>query len=306
MNLGEAKDKALSFMAEYSTDGVLTPDGDNADYLLRMNRFADFAQKEVATVKKIPATFMFTQKPIPNQLPLLYAMEVKQKLKEDLIETATGSRSYYFEVDNIATIHIEELINGNWEKLVSINHNEKGRFKAYKGLISPLRPNNQIRMRFTGPYVYATRNRALYEYTFPTADDIPSYTRYVEYEVPSDFYQLKKVMLATDPLAYNSVNDFFWKDKRTLKVNYFMFGEWEVHYYRYPQTITVDTPDTYEFEVDIEAQELIPLYVAGKSIMDENQGLGIQLMNEFQIRLAALDENGQFEPAMIIHEMSGW
>lgn len=305
MQLGESFQKALSLMAEYSTDGVLTPEGDNADYLLRMPRFADSAQKELATVKKIPATYTFSQNPIPNQLPILYAMAIKQHLNTDIIEQAVGSRAYYFEVDNIATIYIEECINGSWTVLNSINNTTKGQYTPYKGLVSPVNPNNQVRLRFGGQYLYNTRNRALYAYTFPTADDIPVYQRYVEYDMPADFYKLKKVMLTADPISYGPTNDYFWKNKRTLKANYFLSGEFEVHYFRYPTTITTDTSDSYEFEVDTDAQELIPLYIASKCIMDENQTLGLQLLNEFQVRLAMLDSGVEAEPATI-KDVYGW
>lgn len=61
MNLSEAKSKALSLMAEYSNDGVLIAAGENADYLNRMNRFANDAQFEIAEKVPIGATFTYEQ-----------------------------------------------------------------------------------------------------------------------------------------------------------------------------------------------------------------------------------------------------
>jgi hypothetical protein len=42
------KRKALAYIDEYSTDGVPIPEGENADYLKRMNDFAHDAQVEIS------------------------------------------------------------------------------------------------------------------------------------------------------------------------------------------------------------------------------------------------------------------
>lgn len=61
MNLREAKKKALSLMLEYSNDGVQIPDGENADYLQSMNRFASDAQMEISNRLGIEASFTMSQ-----------------------------------------------------------------------------------------------------------------------------------------------------------------------------------------------------------------------------------------------------
>lgn len=289
MNLLEAKQRALSLMAEYSVDGVLTPDGDNADYLNRMNRFADVAQKEIAQVKKIHAVYSISNNPIKPQQGLLSGFDLKQHLPgTDIIDTYTGSKAYYFEVDNVADVYIEENINGVWTNLVTINNTVKGQFTAYKGLISASNVANQIRLRFSGSYVYNLRNKALFEYSFPTANDVPIYRPYVKYDMPSDFMELNKVIQQTDPRSYKEMIAYHWEGKRTFVLNYYELGSFDVHYYKYPTTITSTTADTYEFEVDTEAQEAIPFFLASKTIFDENQTLAIQLLNEYQVKLSRL------------------
>jgi hypothetical protein len=61
VNLLEAKKKALSLMAEYSVDGVVISDSENADYLMRMNRFANDAQMEISEKIKIEESFTINQ-----------------------------------------------------------------------------------------------------------------------------------------------------------------------------------------------------------------------------------------------------
>lgn len=289
MNLGEAKRKALSLMAEYSVDGVPIPDGENADYLNRMHRFADMAQKELAQVKKIHAVYHISNNPVHPQQGLLRSFDLLQHLPgNDIVDQYPGSKAYYFEVDNIADIYIEESTPAGWKPVVTINNTSKGQFKAYRGLIKASNPNADIRLRFSGQYVYNIRNKALYAYAFPTDEDVPIYRPYVLYEMPADFMELNKIVQQTDPRNYKEMVAYHWEGKRTFVINYYETGSIDIHYYRYPTTITAQTPDTYEFEVDIDAQEAIPFFMGAHAILDENQTLAIQLLNEYQVKMSRL------------------
>lgn len=295
MQLGEAKKKALSLMAEYSVDGVPIPDGENADYLNRMNRFADTAQKEIAQVKKIHAVVNISNNPVKPQQGLLQGFDLKQYLPgNEIVDIYPGSKAYYFEVDNVADIYIEERTVNGYVPLITINNTTKGKFTAYKGLIQASNPSADIRLRFSGDYVYNIRNKALFAYSFPTADDVPDYRPYLRHEMPADFMELNKVIQQTDPRSYKEMIAFYWEGKRTFILNYYDTGSFDIHYYKYPTSITSSTLDTYEFEVDTEAQELIPFFIAGHALMDENQTLGIQLLNEYQVKLSRLYTTDDF------------
>jgi hypothetical protein len=295
LNLGEAKKKALSLMAEYSVDGVPISDGENADYINRFNRFADIVQKEIAQVKKIHAIYPISHNTIKPQQGLLQGFDLVQHIPgTDLIDIYPGVKSYYFEVDNLADIYIEENVAGVWTSLVTINNTVKGQFTAYKGLINASSPSNLIRLRFSGLYLYNIRNKALYAYTFPTADDVPIYRPYTKYEMPSDFMELQKVIQETDPRVYKEMIAFYWEGKRTFVLNYYDVGSFAIHYYRYPTSIDSTTPDSYEFEVDVDAQEAIAFFIAAHAVMDENQTLAIQLLNEYQVKLSRLFTTDDF------------
>lgn len=299
MNLSEVKDKALSLMAEYSIDGVEISAAENADYLNRMNRFCDISQKEVAQVKKIHAVFSISQNPVKSQIGLLQGFEIKQHLTTDIIDEQIGTKAYYFEVDNVATIYIEELTSAGWVVLETIQNTVKRQFTAYKGLITASSPSNKIRIRYSGLYPYNIRNRAMYEYSFPTASDVIDYRPYVKYQVPSDFMEIQRVMETADPRVYRNMIDYYWEGRNTFVVNYYYAGSFDIHYYRYPTTITKDTPATYELEVDVQAQEAIPFFIASRCLMDENPTLAIQLMNEYQTKLSRLYTQEDFSNTSI-------
>jgi hypothetical protein len=106
--------------------------------------------------------------------------------------------------------------------------------------------------------------------------------------MPSNFMELQKVIQQSDPRVYRDKIDYYWEGKRTFVLNFYDAGSFDIHYYCYPTDITSTTADTYEFEVDTEAQEAIPFFIAGHCLMDENQTLGIQLLNEYQTKLSRL------------------
>lgn len=294
MNLGESKARALSLMAEYSIDGTLIPDGENADYLNRMNRFADIAQKEISQVKKIHAVHTISQNPIKSQFGLLQGFDIEQHLSQDIIYQTVGSKSFYFEVDGVATVYLEENNAGAWQQLKKIDNTTKGKFTAYKGNVSLTSASNHVRIRFSGNYVYNIRNRALFEYTFPTDADVPNYKPYIPYQMPTDFMELNNVIHHQDNRQYRDMIDYKWEGKRTFVVNYYLKGSFDIHYYKYPTTIDQNTLDTHEFEVDTESSQLIPFFMAAHSIMDENQTLAIQLLNEYQVKLSRLFTPDEF------------
>ena len=290
MNIGESKQQALDLIIESVVNGVAVPSAKNNDYLLLHNSLANSAQQEIATIKKIHSKYSITQNPIDNQLGRLQGFDIVQHLDTDLVNTqAIGSRSYYFEVDNTATIYIEEYV-GAWLQLAVINHVGVGGFTAYKGLISASSLTSEVRIRFSGNYPYNIRNRALYAYTFPTALAIPDYTPYVSYTMPTDFMELNKIVLRGDSRVYDNYMGYKWEGRRTLVLNYYEKGSFDILYYKYPATITPSSLDSVEYEVDTEAQPLIPMYVASKWIAEEKPTMSAILFNEYRLKLSQLSD----------------
>lgn len=290
MNIGESKQLALNLIIESVVNGQPVPTAKNNDYLLLHNSLADSAQKEISKYKKIHDKHSITQNPIDNQLGRFEGFDLVQHLDTDLVNTqAKGSKSYYFEVDNTATIYIEEYA-GTWITLATINHVGTGGFTAYKGLISASNVNNDIRIRFSGNYPYNIRNRALYAYTFPDNASVPNYTPYISYELPADFMELNKVVFRGNSRVYDNYMGYKWEGRRTILFNYYEQGSFDILYYKYPIKITPTTPDDTEFEVDEEAQQLIPLYVASKWVAEEKPTMSAILFNEYRLKLSQLSD----------------
>lgn len=292
MNLGEAKNKAIKLIDEYSNKGVLITSTKNIDYLNRMNQFADMAQREISMYKLINAEIDITQKPIINLLG--DQMKLYTHYDQDLIFGGVGGKSYYMEVDNLADIYIEEQTAVNvWTELAHIINTVKGKFTTFTGLLTPSLITNSMRIRFSGSYIYNFRNIALYQYTFPTVADIPAYSPVRRYSMQPDYYKLNKIVAEYDRLQYIEIENFKWEGRNVLVLPSTFEGSLKILYFRYPTKITDDTLDSVEFEIDQEAQELIPLYIAQAVIKVENPSISSIIFSEYQNKLANLDTNEQ-------------
>jgi hypothetical protein len=108
----------------------------------------------------------------------------------------------------------------------------------------------------------------------------------------SDFYQLNKVILKGQILnsqPYENTADFYWEKRNVIAIGWYNVGEYSVEYFAYPADIVANTPDNTEFEIDIEAQEIIPFYAAAMLLINENNVVGDRLLNEYNVKLANLD-----------------
>lgn len=299
MNLAQGRNKVFMLIDSYSRSGTVLDQNSpkQKDYTYKIPYLFDTAQKQVATIKKIVKA-----KKISHNMPVnvlqspLYQFDIVQYTGTDQIYAAPGTaKAYYFEVDDVATVYIEEQTStGVWTILKTITNTltNAGVFTAYKGLITPSVSTNQVRIRFSGTTGYNHRNRALFNFPFSDASRVPDYKKYVLYTMPSDFYQLNKVVLKgqiVNSQPYENTADFYWEQRNIIAINYHNVGEYSIEYFAYPTTIDSTTLDTYEFEVDPEAQEALPFFVASQLLLNENNTAGDRLLAIYNNMLANLD-----------------
>ena len=190
MNLGEAKARSLSLMSEYSIDGSLISESENADYLNRMTRFASDAQMEIA--------------------------------------------------DKIGVNAVVEYVADG-----SSNHG------------------------------------------------------YAHFPLPEDFRELRKVLRNGESYTDYSIDFRYFTLKKSE------IGNFELFYFKNPQELTADTPDTYEFEVPKHTHTLIPYFVAAMAIIEEKPSIGDRLLNIYFSRLAAISQKNDvfLDEIKIVYKM---
>jgi hypothetical protein len=108
--------------------------------------------------------------------------------------------------------------------------------------------------------------------------------------MPTNFMELNKIVFRGDARVYDNYMAYKWEGRNTLVLNYYEEGSFDVLYYKYPTAITSASLDTVEYEVDVEAQELIPLYVASKWVSEEKPTMSAILFNEYRMKLSELDD----------------
>lgn len=311
MDIATLKKKTFQLMDEFSLSGVIQSAGLNQDFIYRFNGLADAAQKEVAQVKKIHAVFSVSQNPIMPQVSDGFKLQQYRVTNAPIIYKATGSQAYYFEVDREAIIHIEEQTALNvWTNLDTINvPSGVGGFTAFKDIITPSILTNDVRIRFDGLYPYNIRNVALYADLFASVADIPNYEPYVRYTLPDTFMELEKVVQETPIRQYIDSGSYRWEGRATFVLPYSYKGSFDIHYFRYPTTITDTSLDTVNLEVDIEAQEAIPYYIAAHLVLtdptEQSKTTANVLLSEYQSKLGNLRQFN-YDGFMMIDNPSGW
>lgn len=321
MNLGKAKQKASKLLDIYSKKGVVisATDPKQADSYAKMNDYADQCQKEVATTtKKIPSRFKFSQYPVANSLANPTTMfDIYEHIGSDITYSTVGAKAYYFEVDNVADIYIEEYVLGAWVTLVHLQQlTTPNGFQSFKGFVNPSNTANTMQIRFSGSYEYRYRNIALYTSKFASIDSIPTYTSYNYYKLPSDYFDLVPDGVIfkgnqTEGYPYVKTADYYFEydelNNKYLAVNYYNKGEYTIEYYRYPVTIDEATLDSEELDNTIDAQELVPYFIAGQVAISDatTQSIGVMILNMYENKLARLSGTevyGQTE----FESNSGW
>jgi hypothetical protein len=307
MLLSEAKVNAIQLINEYSVSGTLvsSSDGNYQDLIKRMNPLANTVQMELAKLVKIPGVHSISQNPITNLLGLYAFDEAQHFPGTNLTYQATGAKSFSIEVDGPCTISFDEQVLGVWTPLAgtysvdggtptvfsgSISVSGITKFTNYRGLLTTASALNPVKITVAATYPMKSRYRALFAYSFASADKVPWYRAYITYDLPADYWMFNKMMRSYDQRQFEENKDYILTSNKKVHLNYFLTGQMDIHYWKKPTVITNDTSDSYEFEVDDDAQSLIPWFIGGYAIYPDNQNLGIQLLNQYNLLKAGLTQ----------------
>ena len=317
MLLGQAKDKAIKKIKEFSNAGVVTTTSRQRDYLLPANTFFDTAQKLVATEKRINARYDIVQMSIDNALGECFDIVKHVGGTDASYALSTTANGYYFEVSGNSTVYIEEeTATGVWTVIETIFHaNSAGDgFFEYKGLIVPSDSENAVRLRFGGLYYYNFRYYALFTENFASVDDVPNYQPWQEHELPSTFYMIKDVLLSEDLGRLEATQYKFIENaaKNVILFPYHMSGEFQVLYFAMPGDVPNDVSSptaydlTYEFEVDVDAQEVMILHVCAQMLSDEDEYRAGNFLEQFYVELNSLTNNTVTGTETVTDVYGGW
>jgi hypothetical protein len=300
MNLSQLKTNVLKLIAEYSNNGIAISQGKNADYLNRVIPLANAGMTEITTLgKRKSKTIRISQNPIDPIAGRFTGFDVVIHKDTDIINNVgLNVNAYYFEVDNTATVYVEEENpTGQWNTLQTIQNTVKGQYTTYKGLVSS---THNVRLRFSGPYLYNIKNIALFNTPFETVDDIPDYKPYVPHIMPTDFYMIKEISVDAPSRQYSSIADVHWQDQQTLLIGYYYSSQLVINYYAYPTLLSDTVTDDTELDLDQLASQILPYYVSAYVKNDEDVTMSAQFLNIYETKLARLNNPDTFGISEII------
>lgn len=299
MNWGECKLITLQKLDPAAKS--LSPTRNTKDYLNAMVGVANRGLQDLATAGKyIVKKYEIMQPEIQNNI-VGADFEIKQHINNDISVQANG-KSYYFEVEGVATVEIykdDALIK-------TINNSGKGALTKYKGITGT--ESGTIEIKFTGAYPYSYRNVAIYDVAFEEDEDVWEYTREKKYdlrEIKSDFYKLVSTNLVFDNEIYKNTHDYYWEGESTLVLPGLTAANFKVHYYAYPQTITSETTDDEVLSLDPEVANLLPVYMASELMEDDDSSLAFYFREQYteaKARLVPTQEQGR----TVFIDEQGW
>lgn len=300
---GELKNEALGLMFANNSNGVKVTlnDASVQEYVVNMVDSVNYALRDLAGIASpIIKKYTFSPKSATNLLGENYI--VWHHNKGEQVFDAKFARSYYFEVEGIATIKI--YLDGN--VINTIYSNTKDGYVAYKGLIDS---DGKVEIAFGGAYPYKFRNVALYAEYYPATDDIPAFKRQSRYDLKTlipDFRKIKQDDVIHDGEYRKNYNDYKVEGDSIIVLPVGSNGYFDVFYYAYPEAITETTADTYQIVFEKEALDIVPLYMASRLYFEDDSALSTHYLNQYHEKRAELASRDTVIGKEEFISVSGW
>jgi len=308
MLLSEMIPIAMKKMKNYSIRGtpISVTDPNYVDLMNLMYDLANDAQMDLCKVSKISYVMKVTQNPVVNLLGDEGFKLVQHLPGDGKTYTAQSAQAFHFAVDRPCTLTFEQStdnvtftpLNGFYD-VVGVNTAFSGSiavtgntsFVTRKGLLTLTAVTNYVRITPTSLYPFSSMDRALFKDPYAVSADVPDYSAYVPYVLPDKYMEFNKMMRKNDTRQYNENSDFKGplkneNKKSVISLNWYLTGEFEIHIWVRPAKVDKDTDPSYEFEIEEDAQTLIPYYVAGFAADDRS--IGSELLRQYDDFKAAL------------------
>lgn len=283
----EVFERSMDLIEERLDSGVISQ-SDTVSYKVRTPGILTMLQAELIKQGDIFSTYEVSNYPVENLLGYISNFEVEPFEGDELTYIANEAcKAYYFEVDNDATVYVEDY-NGAWNTLATITATPTASgFTAYKGVVTPTSGATKSRLRFAGSYYYRTLNRALYGVPFASADDVPDYRPWFPITMPSDFKSVNEVVEEFPQRQYSNTATYKWEGRNKLYMNYYFMGRLRIIYRPVPGTIALpeDPADELSTELqvdDVTARTILPHGLAAYLMLQENPSIAAFFQQKYE------------------------
>lgn len=118
------------------------------------------------------------------------------------------------------------------------------------------------------------------------------------YNMPAGFYKLLRIKLRG---SIKSVDYYEYSEGTEYKLVIGGEGTFDVYYYAMPITIDENTPDTYEFEVDLETHNAIPYFIGYEIAKNDDAAVAQICSNEWDKYMSLFEDKPKAEQKKIIN-----
>jgi hypothetical protein len=279
-------------------DTGLISTADTVSYSAKTPSLLTLLQAELIKQGDIYSTYEISNNPVTNLLGYTSEFDILAFEGTEFIREANGSaKAYYFEVDRVGTVYVEDY-NGAWNTLATVTTtNTPDGFTPYKGVVTPSSGATKSRLRFTGSYYYRTTNRALFGIPFAVEADVPDYRKWVRHQMPTDFKSVNEIV-SEEKMSYSKNASYKWEGKRDLFMDYYYDGNIRIIYRPIPSIITALT-DTLQID-DVTCRTVLPYGLAAHLLLTENQDSA----SFFQQRFDELKKDASKKPPSPTEEIT--
>ena len=274
---------------------------------------ANRALLQVNDLRPAIKSLVIDHKPLRNMISSSF--EPTERVSDTTYE-ANNAKAYYCEADGTGMLFVEKYdeATSRWEILNVHEMTSKKKFVAYKGFFKDSAGfvKGLVRLRFSGDYVYSTRNVALYEHIY-SADvaDIPAYEAYTRYdlkEIASDFLGFTSPPIVDDA-EQTRLNQGYEVEGSTLLLPYDKSGVFKVMYKRRPKEIYNNgdaTIDAEKIDLDEDLSYLMPNLVASYIWAEDEPSLAEYYLSLYRERAAEIRSFAVNTTPATYKNINGW
>ncbi len=291
------------------------------DSLDNDDRFLFAANRALFQVNALrPQTSAFTihHAPLENEVNVdTFKPLVKT---EDIYFYASNVKSYYFETTGNGVCYLERFDNttGNWAIIKEISFKSDKDFIPHRGFIkngdSFLISQEEVRLHFTGEYLYLIKNVAMYSHILSAStEDIPAYRVFEVYDISvltSDFLSLASPPIQDDYTLHRLSSGFDVENGRVVLLpRNTPSGLYKVIYNRKPKSISLNiTPSTGEETIDLDEDlcALLPPLIASYIWLDDEPAKAQYYLALYQDRAEDIRQHIFNATPVVIKNKNGW
>lgn len=274
---------------------------------------ANRALLQVNAIRPAIRSYIINHKPMRNRVKEETFMPVEKA--DELCFEASGVRAYYFEADGNGQAYIEKYDGASWSIIGKVKLSASEGFVPYRGFIRDGSDivDGEVRLRFTGPYLYSVKNVAMYANILSDRiEDIPAYEQFTRYDMSrlcSDFLSLSSPPIRADR-EYTCLNQGYdVENGRVILLPYDAGGLYKIIYHHKPTLLKGDNApkdDGTVIDLDEELCALLPILIAAYVWADDEPEKAQYYLALYRERAVDIERRLRDNTPVFIKSTNGW